>query len=127
VRGSGVLIVGPSGSGKSSLALRLLDRGAALITDDYAYLRVSQEVVIARAPEAIAGKIEVRGIGIVDWPHIAETPVRLAVVLDEGHKGAQFVVGGVHLPAIVIDGLSHSAPIKVEIALGHAFELETTG
>ena len=68
--GRAVLITGPSGSGKSDLALRLLDRGFKLVSDDRTLVKKDGERLIASAPPAIAGKLEVRGIGIVDVPLI---------------------------------------------------------
>ncbi|MGO4863291.1 HPr kinase/phosphorylase, partial [Campylobacter jejuni] len=75
MRGVGVLIAGPSGSGKSDLALRLIDRGAVLVSDDYTLLHVEGGELHATAPVTIAGRIEVRGIGIVDRPTLARVPV----------------------------------------------------
>jgi HPr kinase/phosphorylase len=62
---TGVLLLGPSGSGKSDLALRLIDDGARLISDDQVILSRNGERLIANPPPALAGRIEVRGIGIV--------------------------------------------------------------
>jgi len=64
--GRAVLISGPSGSGKSDLALRLLDRGFILVSDDQTIVRKDGGHLVAGAPPTIAGKLEVRGIGIVD-------------------------------------------------------------
>ena len=58
-----VLLCGPSGSGKSDLALRLIDGGAQLVADDQVVLRAEGGRIVARAPEALAGRMEVRGIG----------------------------------------------------------------
>src|SRR5258708_9931888 len=60
-----VLLRGPSGSGKSDLALRLIEAGARLIADDQTVLVRQGEVVIAGPPARIAGLIEARGVGIV--------------------------------------------------------------
>ncbi len=62
----GILLRGPSGSGKSDLALRLIDTGARLIADDYTELRNEGGRLIAAAPENIDGLIEVRGIGLMN-------------------------------------------------------------
>src|SRR3546814_14236208 len=62
--GTGVLLRGPAGSGKSDLALRLIDQGARLVADDRTALALEGGRIIARAPETIAGRTEVRGLEI---------------------------------------------------------------
>ena len=79
--GRAVMISGPSGSGKSDLALRLLDRGFALVSDDQTLVRRQEERLIASAPANIAGKLEIRGIGIVEMDHVDDIPVALLVEL----------------------------------------------
>src|SRR5512132_603996 len=83
IDGGAVLLHGSSGSGKSDLALRLIDRGAALVSDDYTLLRRVSDRLVAGPPVNIAGKIEVRGVGVIEMPHVAEVDVRLLVMLDE--------------------------------------------
>lgn len=80
VGGSGVLLRGASGSGKSDLALRLIDGGAFLVADDRVDLRILRGALIATAPEPIAGQMEVRGIGIVSVPTVDQA--RLTLVID---------------------------------------------
>jgi serine kinase of HPr protein (carbohydrate metabolism regulator) len=82
IGGRGVLIAGASGAGKSDLAMRLIDRGAALVADDYVSLRAEGGQVIAAAPAAIAGLIELRGVGLLTLPYLAQAPVALVVDLD---------------------------------------------
>ena len=77
---SGILILGPSGAGKSDLALRLIERGAVLISDDRTELLARDGYLCARAPTALAGLLEVRGLGIVELPHVHE--VRIALVIE---------------------------------------------
>jgi serine kinase of HPr protein (carbohydrate metabolism regulator) len=89
VGGRALAIEGPPGSGKSSLALALIDRGAVLIGDDAIALTRAGERLVASAPPNIAGKIELRGIGLFDLA-VAD-PVPLALVLSLG-------VGGERLP-----------------------------
>ena len=79
--GAGILLRGPSGSGKSDLALRLIDGGARLVADDQTELRRSGAGLVASAPAAIAGLLEIRGIGIVHCPPAASAPLRLVVDL----------------------------------------------
>src|SRR5688572_18237664 len=82
IGGNAVLLHGRSGCGKSDLALRLIDRGAKLVSDDYTVLTRVNDRLLASPPPTIAGRIEVRGIGIVDLPHIADVEVRMLVALD---------------------------------------------
>lgn len=79
--GRGILLRGPSGSGKSDLALRLIDSGARLVADDQVELRRDGRQVLARSPMAIAGRIEIRGLGIVPLPHVETAPLRAVVDL----------------------------------------------
>src|ERR1041385_8950530 len=72
-----VLITGPSGSGKSDLALRLLDRGFTLVSDDRTLVKKDGTRVIASAPPNITGKLEIRGIGIIDMETAGDVPVAL--------------------------------------------------
>ena len=76
---TGVLITGPSGSGKSDLALRLISRGWRLVADDYSHVFASAGVLYAAPPVRIAGRIEVRGLGIVPVAHLGLTRLVLAV------------------------------------------------
>ena len=79
IGGRGVMIRGASGSGKTSLALALMERGATLVADDYTQLRVENDRIIATAPDTIKGKIEVRGYGLIDTTHQDQTAVSLIV------------------------------------------------
>lgn len=81
MEGTGVLIRGESGSGKSDLALRLMDGGAELVSDDYSDVSLQGDRLLARAPDGIAGMIEVRGLGVIKVGHRDETTVRLVVEL----------------------------------------------
>src|SRR3954464_14834671 len=79
--GRGVLITGPSGSGKSDLALRLLDRGFALVSDDQTIAKRASDRLLAPGPSTLAGKLEVRGIGIVEMDRVEDVPVAFLVEL----------------------------------------------
>lgn len=122
IDGRAVLIEGVSGSGKSDLALRLLDRGAELVSDDYTLVkRLPQGLAAAAAPN-IAGKIEVRGIGVVEMPYRENVPVALLVSLGAPparlpEPGGGRAIMGVEVPCVVLAGLEPSAPLKVELAL----------
>jgi len=122
IAGRGVLLRGDSGSGKSDLALRLIDRGAVLVSDDYTEVHVDNGRLLARAPATIAGKIEMRGVGIVTLPAAADVPLCLLVDLDrvperlpEGPVPTE--VAGTVIPAVALAALEASAPLKVEAAL----------
>jgi serine kinase of HPr protein (carbohydrate metabolism regulator) len=122
IAGRAVLITGRSGSGKSDLALRLIDRGARLVSDDYTLVVRSEQRLLARAPATIAGRIEVRGIGVVPLEPVADVPVCLVADLDaapERLPGAseQRVLAGIALPVVAIAALEPSAPVKLEMAL----------
>lgn len=82
VSGRGVLILGASGAGKSGLALQLMALGAQLVSDDRTRLIRRDDCVIARAPAAIAGRIEARGLGILGAEALTEAAVHLVVDLD---------------------------------------------
>ncbi|MDP2739082.1 MAG: HPr kinase/phosphatase C-terminal domain-containing protein [Pseudorhodobacter sp.] len=81
VQGKGLLILGPSGSGKSALALQLMALGAGLVADDYTDLARHGNTLIARCPAALRGLIEARGIGILRAEMVADVPVALVVDL----------------------------------------------
>ncbi len=122
IRSRAVLLVGPSGSGKSDLALRLIDRGATLIADDRVVVTRVGERLLAAPPPTLAGRIEVRGVGIVDLPWIGGVRVMLVVDLaatpDRLPEPATREVGGVRLPLIALAAFEASAALKVELALG---------
>jgi serine kinase of HPr protein (carbohydrate metabolism regulator) len=120
--GRAVVIMGPSGSGKSDLALRLLDRGFTLVSDDQTLVRKVGERLIATAPPNIAGKLEIRGIGIVEMETASNVPVALLVELTSEiqrlpDENRERPILGVKLPLISIDAMTASAPSKVALAL----------
>lgn len=83
LEGRGVLILGPSGSGKSGLALRLMALGAQLVADDRTELTREGDGLIARCPPALSGLIEARGLGILRTKPLPLAPVVLAVDLGQ--------------------------------------------
>jgi serine kinase of HPr protein (carbohydrate metabolism regulator) len=117
-----VLISGPSGAGKSDLALRLIDRGFTLVSDDQTLVRKSGERLLATAPAAIAGKLEIRGIGIVDMETVNDVPICLVVDLTSDIRrmpddSRERSVLGIAVPLISVDATAASAAAKVALAL----------
>jgi len=122
IGGRAVLIEGLSGAGKSDLALRLIDRGGVLVSDDYTLVRRMGTRLIASAPATIAGKIEIRGLGIVAMSHQDDLPVALIVGLGEPVERMPDIdqsrtIAGIKVPHVVLPAIDASTPIKVELAL----------
>jgi serine kinase of HPr protein (carbohydrate metabolism regulator) len=122
IGGRAVLIGGLSGVGKSDLALRLIDRGAVLISDDYCDVRRTEGHARASAPATIIGKMEIRGVGIVEMETEQQVPIALFVDLDRPPQrlpepGETRSLAGVAVPVLRLAGLEASAPLKVEAAL----------
>lgn len=113
--GAGVLLLGPPGSGKSDLLLRLLDHGFSLVSDD----RVEIADGVASAPEGIAGLIEVRGLGVIRLPYTRSA--RLALAVDIGGAEERLPRPRCHpetgLPLIALDASTPSAPLRVRLGL----------
>ena len=122
IGGRAVLITGPSGSGKSDLALRMLDRGFTLVSDDQTLIRRDGDRLLASAPATIAGKLEVRGIGIVEVETVQDVHVALAVELRGDFErlpedSSERPLLGLSLPLVTIDAMTASAASKVALAL----------
>jgi serine kinase of HPr protein (carbohydrate metabolism regulator) len=130
-RWRGVLLRGPSGSGKSDLALRLIDEGGRLIADDQTHLARKGHALIASPPPVLAGMIEVRGIGIVKLPRgrlLAAAPLALLVDLVRAEavermpEPAYEMVQDVKLPRLVLAPFEVSTVAKLRLALARAAE-----
>ena len=124
---AGILIRGGPGAGKSDLALRLIDDGARLVSDDQVRLQLRRGAVVASAPDAITGMIEVNGLGLtrLEAERIAgEAPLTLLVDLVEAggidrlpHPQEESVLG-VTLPRIALSPFEASAAAKLRLAAG---------
>lgn len=135
VGGAGVLILGPPGAGKSSLVLRLIDqpgcgtsgviRTAELVADDQVMIRRDGDDLFASAPLALAGKLEVRGLGIVDVRARRHVPIGLVIRLTPASNierlpepGDSHVdILGLTRPLLLVDAAHASAPARVRAAL----------
>jgi serine kinase of HPr protein (carbohydrate metabolism regulator) len=122
LNGQAVLISGRSGSGKSDLTLRMIDRGATLVSDDYTILKRVQGKLLASAPLNLKGKLEVRGLGILEFQSAADVPVCLFVDLDRQAERLpeapeSVSIAGVQVPSVALSSLEASATVKLEVAL----------
>jgi HPr kinase/phosphorylase len=122
----GVLLRGPSGAGKSDLALRLIEAGGRLVADDQTHVAKAGRGLIATPPPALAGLIEVRGVGIVTLPstrRLARAPVSLLVDLVAADKierlpePVQEMLQGVQLSRLELAPFEASAVVKLQLAL----------
>ena len=123
IGGRAVLLRGASGSGKSDLALRLIDAGARLVADDQSELRRAEDAILVRAPPSIAGLIEVRGIGIVRLDTLPEAPIALIAdlvspeTIERLPQQRTETLLGVALPVIAMAPFEASAAAKLRLAL----------
>jgi len=118
----GVLIQGPSGVGKSDLALRLIGQGWRLTADDWTCLWASQGALYGAAPDTIVGRIEVRGLGIVAAPVRPLTRIVLAIqctheAVERLPEPAVWTWQGVTIPQLRLDPRPASAGQVVATAL----------
>lgn len=123
VNGRGVLIEGHEREDRTSLALRLIDRGATLVADEQSLCTRRAGALHASPLPGTGGRIELRGIGPLPLPHLADSPVALVVVvLEAGPRLPEDKrtrsIAGVDVPVLALAAGDPAAPIKVEIALG---------
>ena len=115
--------MGKSGSGKSDLALRLIDSGARLVSDDYVEIREEENILYASPPLQIEGIIEARGIGLIQLPFQRNIPVKMAVNLigrEEVERLPEpqfFNCLGCHLPLLSLHAYDASTPVKIRFAI----------
>lgn len=125
IEGHGVLLRGPTGSGKSDLALRLLREGAHLVADDYTEVECEGDRLIAHAPATIAGMLEVRGIGILRVKPVSPAVLVACVDLVAGRSVERMpedqtvAIGdtGRHLPLFRLAAFEASAAAKVRMVV----------
>lgn len=122
IGGRGLLIEGAPGSGKSSLALALIDRGAVLVGDDGVSLALDGGRLLASPAPNIEGLLEVRGLGLLPFPTVSDVPVALVLRLDAGgerfiERAATTARQGIQLPMVSLWPDSPGLPIKAELAL----------
>jgi serine kinase of HPr protein (carbohydrate metabolism regulator) len=118
----GVLIQGPSGIGKSDLALRLIGQGWRLVADDWTHVWASDDALYAAAPAAIAGRMEIRGLGILSTPARPLTCVALAIqctheAIERLPEPAVWTWEGLTIPRLRLDPRPASAGQVVATAL----------
>ncbi len=131
IGGKAVLLAGPSGTGKSDLALRLIDEGAQLLSDDQVLLSLENDVLIASPPPSIEGKIEIRHIGIARMAFSAAAPVALYVELTSSYEGlerlpeaAPFFLLDRPVRRLRLPSFAASTPTKIRAALAYSFETD---
>ena len=123
--GFGVLIRGPSGSGKSDLALRLIDNGAGLISDDQVIIKVVGQELYLSPPESISGLIEVRGVGVIKIEYDRDIRLCLIVELDPSNdvqrtpRVKEELIKNIPVPVINLNAFENSVLAKIKMVLGY--------
>lgn len=117
------MLLGEPGSGKSDLALRLIDRGAVLVADDQIELMADKGKLNAAAPSSIKGLLEIRGIGLLAMMCKDSIPVSLIIQLVPPEQVERLPqpqlheLLGINLPVLKLYAFEASAPVKVEVAI----------
>jgi len=120
---AGILLRGPSGSGKSDLALRLIEAGASLVADDQVALALDGAEIWLSAPPAIAGMIEARGVGILRLPRVPRAALRLVCDLiprdqvERLPERGDCTLFGAAVPRLALCAFDASTPTKLRFAL----------
>ena len=128
VRGSGVLVCGKPGVGKSSLALQLIDRGAILIADDQTLLSFEEEELMLQPPLSLRGMMEVRGVGLCAFPVQQKSFLKLCIEICEKEEPERlpdplFVeYHGVKVPLLKLKKHDPLGALKIELKLFHKDE-----
>jgi len=122
-KGKGILILGESGAGKSDLAIRLLDAGGTLVSDDYVEIINENNLIIAKTAPNIGGMIEVRGVGLMNVDFLAEMKLDLALelvapnLIDRLPEVLYFEEGIAKIPFYKFDGFCSSAIAKINLIM----------
>lgn len=120
---SGCLLLGPSGSGKSDLAVRLIDGGGTLVADDRVIIAAGDGVVTAAPPPLLAGLLEIRGLGVMTVPFLDEADIRLLVCLTRAADIERMApitsrrLKGLDIPCLLVDASMASAAARVRWAV----------
>tara|TARA_B100000963_G_C22629433_1_gene674110 strand:+ start:2584 stop:3009 length:426 start_codon:yes stop_codon:yes gene_type:complete len=124
---NGVLIIGDSGSGKSDLALRLIDSGATLISDDVTICKKRSNQITLSCPKETKGLLEVREVGIITVPYVEE--VKLIMVVKLTNIGLKRLpdksfskILDIKVPLLSLDGKNPSDVVKVKVKLNEIKE-----
>ena len=118
----GVLIEGASGAGKSDLMLRCLEAGFRLVADDRVVVWASGGALYGRAPDSLAGRLEIRGLDVLEVPALRYCRIRLCVRAGASERipdPARVAYAGLSLPMVILPLLESSAPAKLRHALSH--------
>ena len=127
IEDNGVAIFGDSGSGKSDLALRLIDSGATLISDDITVFSKSEKNIHLFGVENTKGLLEVRELGIITVPYIEGIRLKLVIKLTDKEieripKKNQTNLLGLKFPKLEINGKNSSSVVKVKVKLNEINE-----
>ncbi len=123
VDGAGVFLLGSSGTGKSDMALRLINRGALLVADDRVQLARREGKILANPPPSIAGLLEIRELGIFRFPYAKDVAVSLVIRLEARGNAERlpypefYECMEINIPQITIYPFDVSAAVKVEMAV----------
>lgn len=123
IGGKGVLLLGKSGSGKSDLALRLIDGGAKLVADDRVEIKAQGKKLMASAPIKLKDKLEMHGVGIVKISAKDKIELALAVSLvgrdavERMPETTFFDCEGQQLPLLFLHAFDASTPVKIRLHL----------
>ena len=123
LEGQAILLRGASGSGKSDLALRLMDEGWSLVADDYTEIKVHDGQLHASPPDTLKGLLEVRGIGLIQVAYVKDIPIVAAFDLlafddiERLPESTYLTLESIDVPLYTLHGHETSAPAKIRIAL----------
>ncbi|MDE2403278.1 MAG: serine kinase [Sphingomonadales bacterium] len=124
IAGRALMIEGPPGAGKSSLALALIDRGAVLVGDDSLLLATGSGRLLARPHPRTRGLLELRNLGLLPYPACEEAPVALLLTLDP--QAPRFIEqadsatrAGIAIPQVRLWPGSPVLALRAEAALRH--------